>query len=59
MIDIYKPETFLYFAYGSNLLTVSIKMHSPSADFVSIGRFDVSFITVFTLLYHKNYFKLY
>ena len=30
-------ETFLYFAYGSNLLTERIHINNPSAKFKSIG----------------------
>ena len=30
-------ETFLYFAYGSNLLTERIQINNPSAKFKSIG----------------------
>ncbi|XP_047026346.1 gamma-glutamylcyclotransferase-like [Helicoverpa zea] len=38
--DIYKPDTFLYFAYAANLLKFQIRMHNPSAEFVSIARLD-------------------
>ncbi|KAM3967634.1 gamma-glutamylcyclotransferase [Aphomia sociella] len=38
--DIYKPDTFLYFSYGANLLTFRIQMHNSSAEFVSIARLD-------------------
>ena len=30
-------ETFLYFAYGSNLLTERIRINNPSARFKSVG----------------------
>lgn len=40
--DIYKPDTFLYFAYGANMLGFRIKWFSPSATFVTIARLDVS-----------------
>lgn len=40
--EIYKPNTFLYFSYGGNLLTFRIHMHAPSAEFVSIARLEVS-----------------
>ncbi|XP_026758784.1 gamma-glutamylcyclotransferase-like [Galleria mellonella] len=38
--QIYKPDTFLYFSYGANLLTFRVQMHNPSAEFVSIARLD-------------------
>ncbi|KAG6450518.1 gamma-glutamylcyclotransferase [Manduca sexta] len=38
--DVYKPDTFLYFSYGGNLLTARVRMHNPSAEFVSIARLD-------------------
>ncbi|XP_075984084.1 gamma-glutamylcyclotransferase-like [Anticarsia gemmatalis] len=40
MIDIYKQDTFLYFAYSANLLTFRVKMFNPTAEFVSIARLD-------------------
>merc|ERR1711990_108916 len=33
-----KQETFLYFAYGSNMLTQRIRINNPSARFQSLGR---------------------
>ncbi|CAK1540176.1 unnamed protein product [Leptosia nina] len=38
--QVFKPNTFLYFAYGSNLWTFRIHMNNPTAEFVSIGRLD-------------------
>ncbi|XP_045495369.1 gamma-glutamylcyclotransferase-like [Colias croceus] len=38
--EIGKPNTFLYFAYGSNIWTFRIHMNNPTAEFVSIGRLD-------------------
>lgn len=35
-------DTFLYFAYGSNLLKKRIHINNPSATFIGIGRLDVS-----------------
>ncbi|KAJ2948136.1 hypothetical protein O0L34_g9936 [Tuta absoluta] len=32
------PNTFLYFAYGSNLLKRRIHMNNPSAEFMGIGK---------------------
>lgn len=40
--EIYKPNTFLYFSYGGNMSTFRIHMHTPTAEFVSIARLDVS-----------------
>ncbi|KAI5644930.1 AIG2-like family domain-containing protein [Phthorimaea operculella] len=40
MRDLRKPGHFLYFAYGSNILRYRMKMHCPSAEFVSIARAD-------------------
>lgn len=40
--DIHKRGTFLYFAYSANLLRFRMKWINPSAQFVSIGRLDVS-----------------
>lgn len=40
--EIYKPNTFLYFSYGSNMFSFRIHMKNPTAEFVSIGRLDVS-----------------
>ncbi|KAI5948000.1 gamma-glutamylcyclotransferase isoform X2 [Manis javanica] len=33
-----KEESFLYFAYGSNLLTERIHLHNPSAEFICVAR---------------------
>ncbi|XP_045495384.1 gamma-glutamylcyclotransferase-like [Colias croceus] len=33
-------DTFLYFAYGSNLLKQRIHINNPSAEFLGIGRLD-------------------
>ncbi|CAH0405260.1 unnamed protein product [Chilo suppressalis] len=33
-------DTFLYFAYGSNLLKKRIRINNPSAEFLGIGRLD-------------------
>lgn len=33
-------ETFLYFAYGSNLLKKRIRINNPSAEFIGIGKLD-------------------
>ncbi|XP_063826579.1 gamma-glutamylcyclotransferase-like [Ostrinia nubilalis] len=33
-------ETFLYFAYGSNLLKKRIRINNPSAHFIGIGKLD-------------------
>ncbi|CAG9581606.1 unnamed protein product [Danaus chrysippus] len=38
--EIYKPETFLYFSYGSNMFSFRIHMNNPTAEFVSIARLD-------------------
>ncbi|KAL6086740.1 hypothetical protein STEG23_038021 [Scotinomys teguina] len=35
-------ETFLYFAYGSNLLTERIHLRNPSAVFCCVARLQVS-----------------
>lgn len=35
-------ETFLYFAYGSNLLTERIHLRNPSAEFCCVARLQVS-----------------
>lgn len=35
-------DSFLYFAYGSNLLKKRIHINNPSAEFLGIGRLDVS-----------------
>ncbi|XP_060080668.1 gamma-glutamylcyclotransferase-like [Ylistrum balloti] len=32
------PETFLYFAYGSNLLKERLQLKNPSATFVTVGK---------------------
>ncbi|XP_030025203.1 gamma-glutamylcyclotransferase isoform X2 [Manduca sexta] len=34
------PDTFLYYAYGSNLLKKRIHINNPSAVFLGIGRLD-------------------
>lgn len=39
------PDTFLYYAYGSNLLKKRIHINNPSAKFLGVGRLDVSYIT--------------
>jgi hypothetical protein len=36
------PDTFFYFAFGSNLLTERILINNPSATFVEVARLDVS-----------------
>ncbi|CAH0727468.1 unnamed protein product, partial [Brenthis ino] len=33
-------ETFLYFAYGSNLFKKRIRINNPTAEFIGIGRLD-------------------
>ncbi|XP_045771665.1 gamma-glutamylcyclotransferase-like [Maniola jurtina] len=33
-------DTFLYFAYGSNLLKKRIRINNPTAEFIGIGRLD-------------------
>ncbi|XP_072941416.1 gamma-glutamylcyclotransferase-like [Epargyreus clarus] len=33
-------DTFLYFAYGSNLLKRRIHINNPSAEFIGIGKLD-------------------
>ncbi|XP_072941407.1 gamma-glutamylcyclotransferase-like [Epargyreus clarus] len=38
--EIKKPNTFLYFAYGSNLWSFRIHINNPSAEFISIARLD-------------------
>jgi gamma-glutamylcyclotransferase len=37
-----EEETFLYFAYGSNLLTERIHLRNPSAAFCCVARLQVS-----------------
>lgn len=44
-------ETFLYFAYGSNLLERRIHMYNPSAIFVTNGRLDVRFVPILFTFY--------
>ncbi|XP_026738931.1 gamma-glutamylcyclotransferase-like isoform X1 [Trichoplusia ni] len=34
------PDTFLYYAYGSNLLKKRIHINNPSAKFLGVGRLD-------------------
>lgn len=34
-------DTFLYFAYGSNLLKKRIRINNASAEFLGIGRLEV------------------
>ncbi|XP_026319713.1 gamma-glutamylcyclotransferase-like isoform X2 [Hyposmocoma kahamanoa] len=34
------PNTFLYFAYGSNLLKKRIHINNPSAEFLGIGKLE-------------------
>ncbi|KAA0190218.1 hypothetical protein HAZT_HAZT003784 [Hyalella azteca] len=34
------PDSFLYFAFGSNLLTERIHINNPSATFVDVARLD-------------------
>lgn len=36
-------DTFLYFAYGSNLFKKRIRINNPTAEFLGVGRLDVSF----------------
>lgn len=36
------PNSFLYFAYGSNLLKKRIRINNPSAEFLGIGKLEVS-----------------
>ncbi|XP_034836001.1 gamma-glutamylcyclotransferase-like [Maniola hyperantus] len=33
-------DTFLYFAYGSNLLKKRIRINNPTAEFIGVGRLD-------------------
>lgn len=40
--QIYKPNTFLYFSYGSNMWTYRIHMNNPNAEYVCNARLDVS-----------------
>lgn len=35
-------SSFLYFAYGYNMCEEIIHMNNPTAEFVTIGRLDVS-----------------
>lgn len=42
-------DHFLYFAYGSNLLKRRIHINNPSAEFLGIGRLDVSVAYSFSL----------
>lgn len=35
-------NTFLYFAYGSNMFSLRMNMNDIKANFFSIGRLDVS-----------------
>ncbi|KAL0901346.1 hypothetical protein ABMA27_006625 [Loxostege sticticalis] len=35
-----KKETFVYFAYGSNLLKKRIRINNPSAQFLGIGKLN-------------------
>lgn len=37
-----EEENFLYFAYGSNLLTERIHLQNPSATFLCVARLQVS-----------------
>lgn len=37
-----EEESFLYFAYGSNLLTERIHLRNPSAAFCCVARLQVS-----------------
>lgn len=37
-----EEETFLYFAYGSNLMSERIHLHNPSATFCYVARLQVS-----------------
>lgn len=39
-------ETFLYFAYGSNLFKKRIRINNPTAEFIGIGRLDVSYLII-------------
>lgn len=41
---------FLYFAYGSNLLTERIHINNPSAKMVDIGKLKVSAESVLIIL---------
>lgn len=41
-VDMGDADTFMYFAYGSNLLKRRIRINNPSAEFVGIGRLYVS-----------------
>lgn len=47
------PNTFLYFAYGSNLLKKRIRINNPSAEFLGIGKLEVS-CTPFSVLVHND-----
>ncbi|XP_050355686.1 gamma-glutamylcyclotransferase-like [Nymphalis io] len=40
--ETYTSNTFLYFAYGSNMLSFKMKLNGLSAEFVSIARLDNS-----------------
>lgn len=37
-----EEDTFLYFAYGSNLMSERIHLHNPSAEFCYVARLQVS-----------------
>lgn len=37
-----EEDSFLYFAYGSNLLSDRIHLHNPSAVFFCVARLQVS-----------------
>lgn len=37
-----EEESFLYFAYGSNLMSQRIHLQNPSASFCSVARLQVS-----------------
>ena len=41
LVGMAKKNTFLYFAYGSNLLTERIHINNPSARKLDIGKLEV------------------
>lgn len=42
-----EERSYLYFAYGSNMLQRRVHMENPTAMFISIGRLDVSIYVLF------------
>ena len=49
-----EEESFLYFAYGSNLLTERIHLQNPSAAFFCVARLQVSAPPLPATLYSLN-----